>query len=209
AMQEMTGGAPDYFDGECAVIDIGSPELAGCNFDWAALIRLFKAYHLNPVAVRNAAPEMASDILLHGLSMDAIAKTRQEAAAPAAAPAPTVAAPSIFGSMIVDTPVRGGQRIYARGSDLIVTAAVNNGAEVIADGSIHIYAPLRGRALAGAGGNADARIFAMSMEPELVSIAGIYRMFENGFPKEQAGRPAQIRLVGEHIDVRLIDPAAR
>jgi septum site-determining protein MinC len=103
--------------------------------------------------------------------------------------------------MIVDTPVRAGQRIYARGADLIVTAVVNSGAELIADGSIHIYAPLRGRALAGASGNAQARIFALSMEAELVSIAGIYRTFENGLPKELAKQPAQVRLAGDRIDV--------
>jgi septum site-determining protein MinC len=72
---------------------------------------------------------------------------------------------------------------------------------VIADGSIHIYAPLRGRALAGANGNAQARIFAISMEAELVSIAGVYRTFEHGLPKDLARRAAQIRLVGDRIDV--------
>jgi septum site-determining protein MinC len=91
--------------------------------------------------------------------------------------------------MIVDTPVRAGQRIYARGTDLIITAVVNNGAEIIADGSIHVYAPLHGRALAGASGNAGARIFALSMQPELVSIAGVYRTFDDGFPG-RTGAPA-------------------
>jgi septum site-determining protein MinC len=215
AMKEMTGGEPDYFDGEFAVLDIGSMDLTGRSMDWAALIAMFKSYRLNPVAVRNAAPDMAPDILAHGLSLDVIAKPRQEAAAPAPAPAPAasmpapVLPPAIFGSMIVDTPVRGGQRIYARGSDLIVMAAVNNGAEVIADGSIHIYAPLRGRALAGANGNADARIFAMSMEPELVSIAGIYRTFEDGFPAKLAQQPAQIRLIGDSLDMKAIVPVTR
>jgi hypothetical protein len=92
-------------------------------------------------------------------------------------------------TVIVDTPVRAGQRIYARGADLIVTAVVNNGAELIADGSIHVYAPLHGRALAGASGDANARIFALQLQPELVSIAGVYRTFDEGFhPKH--GAPA-------------------
>ena len=103
--------------------------------------------------------------------------------------------------MIIDTPVRAGQRVYAHGCDLIVTAAVNNGAELIADGSIHVYAPLRGRALAGASGDSDARIFALSMEPELVSIAGYYRTFEDGLPKELEHAPAQVRLLGDRIEV--------
>ena len=103
--------------------------------------------------------------------------------------------------MIVDTPVRAGQRIYARGADLVIMAAVNNGAEIIADGSIHVYAPLRGRALAGASGNTGARIFAASLEAELVSIAGVYRTFENGHPAELAQQQVQVRLNGDRIDV--------
>ena len=78
---------------------------------------------------------------------------------------------------------------------------VNHGAEVIADGSIHVYAPLRGRALAGASGNAQARIFSLAMEAELVSIAGIYRTFDEGWPKPLAGKPAQISLVNERLDI--------
>lgn len=213
AMKDVTGGESDYFDGELAVLDIGAIDFGECNIDWAALIALFKSYSLNPVAVRNASPEMAPQILAHGLSLDVIVKPRHEVAAPQPTPAPTVPAPvpppALFGSMIIDTPVRAGQRIYARGSDLILMAAVNNGAEVIADGSIHIYAPLRGRALAGASGNAESRIFAMSMEPELVSIAGIYRTFEDGFPKDLAQHPAQIRLIGDSLDVKAMNSATR
>ncbi|WP_102664727.1 septum site-determining protein MinC, partial [Herbaspirillum sp. BH-1] len=104
-------------------------------------------------------------------------------------------------TVVIDTPVRAGQRIYARGADLVVLAAVNNGAELIADGCIHVYAPLRGRALAGASGNTEARIFAASLEAELVSIAGVYRTFENGHAPELAGKQVQVRLQGERIDV--------
>ncbi|GGI53309.1 septum site-determining protein MinC [Oxalicibacterium solurbis] len=130
-----------------------------------------------------------------------------ETTAPAIASAAAPAAPAVTNrTMIVDTPVRAGQRIYARGADLIITAAVNNGAEVIADGSIHIYAPLRGRALAGANGDTDARIFTLSMEAELVSIAGMYRTFENG--SERAQQPTQIRLIGDRIDMQPIKASA-
>jgi septum site-determining protein MinC len=111
--------------------------------------------------------------------------------------------------MIVDTPVRAGQRIYARGADLVVMAMVNNGAEIIADGSIHVYGALNGRALAGASGDARARIFAQSMAPELVSIAGVYRTFENGFPTEQARQPAQIKLLGDRLEIQSINSATR
>jgi septum site-determining protein MinC len=101
--------------------------------------------------------------------------------------------------MIIDKPLRSGQQVYARGGDLVVMAAVNFGAEVIADGSIHVYAPLRGKAIAGARGNTAARIFSTCMEPELISIAGTYRTTEHPLPAEVIGQPAQIRLEGERL----------
>lgn len=220
ALKSMTGGASDYFDNEFTVIDLAGCDLTGHTVDWPALISLFKSYSLNPVAVRHAPAEMEADIVSHGLSIDIVARPRQQveeeatpepdpAPAPIPAPAPAIAESTSpppmpqqsAAAMIIDTPVRAGQRIYARGADLIVTAVVNSGAELIADGSIHIYAPLRGRALAGASGNAEARIFALSMEAELISIAGTYRTFENGLPKEFAMKPAQVRLDGDRIDV--------
>jgi septum site-determining protein MinC len=103
--------------------------------------------------------------------------------------------------MIVDRPLRSGQQVYARGSDLIVLGLVSHGAEVIADGHIHVYAPLRGRAIAGARGDASARIFATCLEAQLVSIAGIYRTSETPLPDEVLARPAQVRLDGERLVV--------
>lgn len=222
ALNDMTGGSADFFEDDLTVIDIGALPPGGEAIDWDGIIALLKKYRLNPVAVRNAPPEMAAAIVAHGLSLETATKPRKEAeppaAAPAAAPAPKaapapVAAPATAvvspGTLIIDTPVRAGQRIYARGCDLIVTAVVNNGAELIADGSIHVYNTLNGRALAGASGNADARIFAMAMAPELLSIAGVYRTFEDGFPAEYARTPAQIRLVGDRIDILSVNSASR
>ena len=93
--------------------------------------------------------------------------------------------------------------MYARGGDLVVLAMVSFGAEVIADGDIHVYAPLRGRALAGARGNPHARIFSTCLEPQLVSINGIYRTTETELPENVRGKPAQVRLDGEKL---LIEP---
>lgn len=221
ALKEMTGGVSDFFEDEFAVLDIGDLEIAAGKIDWAALTELFKRYRLNAVAVRNAPAELHAEIAAQGLSIDGGAPRpqAQEAAAepapaatvpapvPAAAPAPApvaaapVQAAPAATTMIIDTPVRAGQRIYARGADLVIMAAVNNGAEIIADGSIHVYAPMRGRALAGASGNTSARIFAASLEAELVSIAGVYRTFENGHPPELAQKQVQVRLTGDRIDV--------
>lgn len=102
-------------------------------------------------------------------------------------------------------PIRTGQQIYARG-DLVILATVNPGAEVIADGNIHIYAPLKGRAIAGAHGNTKARIFTRSMEAELVSIAGMYRMFESA-KTPFLGKHTQIYLKDNKIVVAAIDAA--
>jgi septum site-determining protein MinC len=219
ALKQMTGGVSDFFEDEFAVIDVGAIAGEVRHIDWQALVELLKKYRLNAVAVRGYAPEMAEAIRARGLALDdgsSGARALEETAAPAspapapvAAPAPAAAAPAPAPAMIVDTPVRAGQRVYARGCDLIITAVVNNGAEIIADGSIHVYAPLNGRALAGASGDAGARIFALSMAPELVSIAGVYRTFDEGFPAELSRQPAQIRLAGDRIDISSLSLATR
>jgi septum site-determining protein MinC len=227
ALKEMTGGVADFFEDEFAVLDIGTLDAAAAAaIDWSAVVALFKRFRLNTVAVRNAPEELHGGIVAQGLAIDnsavagaGTANARaQEAAAQQAAPAPpppaapvaptAAAAPApqsapapVANTVVIDTPVRAGQRIYARGADLVVLAAVNNGAELIADGCIHVYAPLRGRALAGASGNTSARIFAASLEAELVSIAGVYRTFENGHAPELVGKQVQVRLQGERIDV--------
>lgn len=105
-------------------------------------------------------------------------------------------------TLIVDRPLRSGQRIYADG-DVVVLGLVSYGAEVIAEGNIHIYAPLRGRALAGVHGNLDARIFCTCLEPELISIAGIYRTTETPLAEDVLGKAVQIRLAAEKL---LIEP---
>mgnify|MGYP000141383728 CR=1 FL=1 len=223
ALKQMTGGVSDFFEDEFAVIDVSAIAAEVSYIDWDKLVDVLKKYRLNAVAVRGSTPAMAEAIRARGLSIDdgsSGARPREEAepaqaapaaavpAAPAATPAAAVAAAPI-GTMIVDTPVRAGQRVYARGCDLIITAVVNNGAEIIADGSIHVYAALHGRALAGASGNPEARIFALSMQPELVSIAGVYRTFDEGFPPELALRPAQIRLHGDRLDILSLSSATR
>ena len=125
---------------------------------------------------------------------------------PAEAAALLPAAPPTLGAvptLVIDKPLRSGQRVYARGGDLIVLSAVSFGAEVIADGHIHVYAPLRGRAIAGARGDTSARIFSTCLEPQLVSIAGIYRTTETPLAANVAGRAAQVRLDGESL---LVEP---
>jgi septum site-determining protein MinC len=109
-------------------------------------------------------------------------------------------------ALIIDKPLRSGQQVYARGRDLVVLSMVNAGAEVIADGHIHVYAPLRGKAIAGARGNTEARILALCLEPELISIAGVYRTSEVPLPANVLSKPTQVRLVGGVEGKLVMDP---
>jgi septum site-determining protein MinC len=119
--------------------------------------------------------------------------------------APVVAHAAAATTLLIDQPVRSGQKIYARGCDAVIMASVNAGAEIIADGNIHVYGALRGRALAGASGNLKARIIATNFEPELVAIAGYYLTFENGFPGDSKNSPVKIHLEEQAKHLK-IDP---
>lgn len=203
---------PDFFDQDPLVIDFSGLDagegLVPTPLEFQQLLASLREVKLVPVAVRGAdAPrqQLALDAGLV-LAPDAPAPRKAEKpenTAPAQAPVVTAAEPAL----VVDRPLRSGQQVYARGRDLVVLAPVNPGAEVIADGHIHVYAPLRGKAMAGARGNGDARIFALAMEPELVSIAGVYRTSETPWPDTVRGKPTQVRLFsGPDGDKLVMDP---
>jgi len=106
--------------------------------------------------------------------------------------------PVKFNSLTVDKPVRSGQQIYAADSDMTVLAQTSAGSEIMADGSIHVYGPLRGRVLAGAMGNESARIFCQSLQAELIAIAGRYQLLDES-DTDLIGKPAMIKLSGEKL----------
>lgn len=203
------GSTPDFFDHDPLLIDL-SPLVAsqpGAELDFAELLKLLRQYKMAPVAVCGGTPPMMEAARAAGLACAPDARVSHQAARPAPRPAPARTAEAAFvpsTAMMVDRPVRAGVQVYARGRDLIVNAVVNPGAEVIADGHIHVYAPLRGRAIAGAHGDAKARIFAMAMEPELVAIAGVYQTAEAGLPQGVRGRPAQIHLSSSDAGHKLV-----
>jgi septum site-determining protein MinC len=120
------------------------------------------------------------------------------AASDAAAAGGADGAPIVRPTMVIDKPLRSGQQVYSKG-DLVVLGLVSYGAEVIAEGNIHIYAPLRGRALAGVHGNHGARIFCTCLEPELISIAGIYRTTDTPLADDVRGKSVQVRLDHEKL----------
>ena len=133
---------------------------------------------------------------------DSVAETQAESAAEnngqaaeeEKQPAPAADDHAPRPTLVINSPVRTGQQVYAKNADLIVMGMVSEGAEVIADGNIHVYAPLRGRALAGESGDKTARIFAQSMQAELVSVAGIYRVFEQDLPPHLHKHAVKIEL---------------
>ena len=112
--------------------------------------------------------------------------------------------PSVSPGMVHTAPVRSGQQVYAQGRDLTVCAAVGAGAEVMADGSVHVYGPLRGRAMAGALGDTGARIFCREFHAELVAVAGHYKVLDE-IPKEFHGKPVQIFLRYEELVIEALD----
>lgn len=201
---------PDFFDNDPVLIDLAHVKDAEQPIDFPALIALLQAHHTQPVAVRGGSETQIQDALAAGLC------SAPDAHAVRAAPqvevhevirevevevVREVPAP-MAGAMVIDKPLRSGQQVYARGTDLVVLAVVSYGAEVIADGNVHVYAPLRGRAIAGARGNTSARIFSTCMEPQLLSIAGMYRTTETELPPEVVGKPAQVWLDGEKLIVQ-------
>ena len=205
-LQTRLGDTPDFFDNDPVLVDLQHLDDQAGPLDLPALLQLLRSFRMNPVALRpnNAAHEAAAT--LAGLFLTSEARTL-----PAT---PTthevvrevevirevvreVAASST--AMVIDKPLRSGQHVYAKGRDLVVLAMVNPGAEIMADGHIHVYAPLRGKAIAGAKGDTSARIFTNSLEAELLSIAGVYRTSDAPLPKEVAGKAAQVWLVGDKL----------
>ena len=217
-LQDRFGDSPDFFDHDPLVIDLAA--LAGAEVDFKALLKLLKAYRVLPVAVKGGSEEQMRSALKLGLAAAPEAaltpapsrREREEPLevaqeAPRAAPAPAAAALTPPASaLVIDKPLRSGQQVYARGRDLVVLSMVNAGAEVIADGHIHVYAPLRGKAIAGARGDAQARILTLCLEPELVSIAGTYRTSEIPLPEALRGKAAQVRLVDDKLVMEPLNP---
>ena len=204
------GDHPDFFDHDPLVLDLTPLQSQGeAAVDFPALLDLLHRYRVLPVAARGGTAGQMSAALAAGLAAapELVVQPPPPRAPQVPAPAPVAeAAPAT--ALVVDKPLRSGQQVYARGRDLVVLSMVNPGAEVIADGHIHVYAPLRGKAIAGARGNTEARIISLCLEPELISIAGVYRTSEVPLPPEVLSRPTQVRLVGGVEGKLVMDPLA-
>ncbi|MCJ0825147.1 septum site-determining protein MinC [Luteimonas sp. 50] len=230
-MRDRVARAPKLFARAAVVVDFGglarTPDLATAR----TLLDGLREAGVLPVALAYGTSE--NDALAQQLGLPLLAKFRAQyepaagtpsAPAPAAKPAareitaeaaPAKAAitanaparaqhPGGEPGLVQLTPVRSGQQLYAENRDLSVLGTVGAGAEVIADGSIHVYGALRGRALAGAQGNEKARIFCREFHAELVAVAGHYKVLED-IPMELRGKPVQIWLDNEELRIAAFD----
>ena len=197
------------------VQDFSNPD----RLDIAAVARLFSHYGMHIIGLRHNdeawAPYAAkhqlffsplekninSEIQIADLAQSLIPEPVVAPTTPEPVQATVVSRPTV----LVSTPIRTGQQVYAENADLVVTGMVSEGAEIIADGNIHVYAPLRGRALAGAGGNKKARIFVQHMQAELVSVAGVYRTFEQDLPTDLRNQAVQVYLEDDKLVVSALD----
>ena len=218
ALGDQFRRAPGFLRFAPIVIGLADLEAAPEEVDFRGLIAGLHALEIVPIGTSGGSQAMRQAAQHAGLpplrpvggkdaETDAALPADAPAAPPPAAmaevpPPPVAPAADFLGSgraaMLVTEPVRSGQRIYAQGADLIITATVNPGAEVVADGNIHVYGALRGRAVAGASDDATARIFALNFDPELVAIAGFYAVRE-GLGSAPIGKPTHVRLEGEEM----------
>ena len=200
-LAEQIRRSPRFFLNAPVVLDLKAAAEFTQEAEFVDAKEILRHHTLSLIGVQNATPTQLEAAAGAGLASFAPNAPQPSQGPPRESTrrAPPIAAAATK-TRLVTQPVRSGTQIYARGADLVVTAAVSPGAEIIADGNIHVYGALRGRALAGAGGDVDARIFCSRLEAELVSIAGRYLVSEQ-LPAEQQGFPVQIALVDERLTV--------
>jgi septum site-determining protein MinC len=211
-LAEKIGQAPEMFRNAPLAIDIASLQDDITTADFVQLIRKIGDLGIRPIGVRGGTSRQQASAKAAGLAV--LAEKRSATVEPRApepaestpveqplrSPAPTVSSERSTATTLITKPVRSGQRIYAADGDLIILASVSAGAEIIADGNIHVYGTLRGRALAGVKGDLETRIFCSDLQAELVSISGHYQISE-GIADSLRGKPVQIYLCGDSLQI--------
>jgi septum site-determining protein MinC len=195
-LTETISRAPNFFLGSPIIIDLEKVQ-AEEDLDFVQLKQMLATHNLVPMGVRNGSPEQQAQAASYGLPTVTIGKLTQN----------EVGKKKLSergATKLVTTPIRSGMQVYAKEADLIVTAHVGAGAELLSDGHIHVYGPLRGRALAGVQGNTQARIFCRTLEAELISIAGYYLTKEDMQPLPESHGMIQIYLDNEQVRIETI-----
>jgi septum site-determining protein MinC len=214
-LAEQIARSPRFFLNAPVVLDLRNDEGFADAGRFAEARNILRRHTLSLVGIQNALPAQVEAAAAAGLASFAPNSTQSQrrhpppepeprlqtsADAPPSPPPQPASVPGAAKTRLVTQPVRSGTQIYARGADLVVTAAVSPGAELVADGNIHVYGALRGRALAGASGDAQARIFCSRFEAELVSIAGHYLVSEQ-MPAAERGLAVQIALIDDRLTI--------
>ncbi|WP_408980670.1 septum site-determining protein MinC [Pseudomonas sp. B21-012] len=201
--------APNFFSNTPLVLALDKLPAGEGAVDLPGLMRVCRHHGLRTLAIRasrieDIAAAIAIDlpVLPPSGARERPLEPEPEVKKPEPAPAPVVAPePAIRPTKIITTPVRGGQQIYAQGGDLVVVSSVSPGAELLADGNIHVYGAMRGRALAGIKGNTRARIFCQQLTAEMVSIAGQYKVSEDLRRDPLWGAGVQVSLSGDVLNI--------
>ncbi len=208
-LQNKIDQAPEFFKQSPVIINLDKVDASITHIDLDELLTLCRQFGLQPMAFRCTDVRFLNDIKLTGLTLLSETPTRTYANKQVDAPLPEtqsaetseIIAPR--SSKIISRPVRSGQQVYAQGADLIILSHVSEGAEVLADGNIHIYGHLRGRALAGVKGDSLARVFCNKMQAELISIAGIF-LLSDALRKKVWLQPAQVYLDEQTLHIESI-----
>lgn len=188
ALDTLMRQAPHFFVNAPVVLDVEQATELQEKAEFVKLVRALRARRLSAVGIQGGTAEQGTAAF--GAGLITLQGGREASLERGARPVPAEVKPATepAASLLVTEPVRSGQRIFADQGDLVVLAAVSSGAELIAHGNIHIYGPLRGRALAGVNGNRNARIFCQSLEAELIAIAGLYRTSDDLGPAVRQSR---------------------
>ncbi len=196
-LQALVEQAPRLFEQAPLVLDC--TEVSEASVDLAALCACARKRNLFPIAVQGGSELFRERAAAVGLATLRASSAQDKPVVEEVKPKKTKkSAPKAKAqTKLLTTPIRSGQQVVSQG-DLIVTASIGHGAELLAEGNIHVYGKLRGRVLAGISGNQEARIFCQSFDPELIAIAGVYRLPETIEPYH---KPCQIILKGERIEI--------
>jgi septum site-determining protein MinC len=197
ALEDKIAQAPAFLQHAPVVVNVSALE---GPVNWPQLQKTIAASGLRVVGICGCKDtELKAEIERAGLPL--LTEGKEKAPRQVSAPEPAPVVTPVTKTRLVDMPVRSGQRIYAPHCDLIVTSHVSAGAELIADGNIHVYGMMRGRALAGAGGDKEAQIFCTHLTPELVSIAGEYWLSDK-IPAEFYGKAARLQLINDALTIQ-------
>ena len=206
-LEQRAHAMPGLFDDEPVAVDLSLLRESQAPLDFGALVVLLCQHGMRPIAVRGGSEQQMSAARAVGLieAPEGLRTALREVAAPQVIERVVERVVEVqlqpLPPLVIDKPLRSGQQVHAHGRDLIVRALVSYGAEVSADGDIHVYAPLRGRAHAGAAGRRDARIYCHRLEAQMLAIAGVFRSCDDTLPDGLAGQAVVVRLEGERLEI--------